>query len=82
MGGFWLGHLAMIRENDLLLRKIEKCEFFTSEQVRGFCVQNPLQGLVTASSSDCHLATSQAVPLFGTLNEKIAQIKTQNVNSP
>jgi hypothetical protein len=24
MGGFWLGHLAMIKENDLVLRKIEK----------------------------------------------------------
>jgi hypothetical protein len=24
VGGFWLGHLAMIRENDLVLRKNEK----------------------------------------------------------
>ena len=23
MGGFWLGHLAMMKENDLVLRKIE-----------------------------------------------------------
>ena len=64
MGGFWLGHLAMIRENDLLLRKIEKWEFFTSEQVRGFCVQNPLQGLVTASSLDCHCYKSGSPPVW------------------
>ena len=43
MGGFWLGHLAMIKENDLVLRKIEQWGFFTSEQLRGFCVQAPFQ---------------------------------------
>jgi hypothetical protein len=40
MGGFWLGNLAVVREHNLV---IEKWRFFTSEQVRGFCVQNPFQ---------------------------------------
>ena len=37
MGGFSLSQVAMLRENDLVLRNIEKWGFFTSEQVRGFC---------------------------------------------
>jgi len=44
VGGFWLGHLAMTRENDLALRKIEKMgivHFKTS-------VQNPFS--VTCNS--------------------------------
>ena len=64
MGGFWLGHLAMIKENDLVLRKIEKWWFFTSEQVRGFCVQNPFQWPVTTSSLDCHCYKSGSPPVL------------------
>ena len=70
VGGFWLGHLAMIRENDLVLRKNEKWWFYTSKQVRGFCVQNPFQWLVTASSLDCHCYKSGSPPVLNMWQRK------------
>jgi hypothetical protein len=70
VGGFWLGHLAMIRENDLVLRKNEKWWFYTSKQVRGFCAQNPFQWLVTASSLDCHCYKLGSPPVLNMWQRK------------
>ena len=65
MGGFWLGHLAMMKENDLVLRKIEKWGFFTSEQVRG--ILRPKSISVTCNKPlrlDCNCYKSGNPPVL------------------
>ena len=44
--------------------RIKKLTLFNSKQVRGFCVQNPYQWLVTASSLDCDCYKSGSPPVW------------------
>ena len=64
------------KRKDLVLRNIEngwKWGFYTSERVRGFCVQKPCQWLVTASSLDCRCYKSGNSPVLNNEWEKRAK---------